>query len=57
VNLKNLKQKNNPLPVFDVLYKRMDDFGRTMPMLTDLRDESMRERHWDALRLEVKEEF
>ena len=46
-NLQKLKDKNNPWPVFDALFKRMDDFGKTMPMLGDLRDESMRDRHWD----------
>ncbi len=28
-----------------------------MPLITDLRDEAMRERHWKELKFEVKEEF
>jgi dynein heavy chain len=40
-----------------MLKKNMDEFKRTMALLPDLRDESMRTRHWNMLRLEVKEEF
>ena len=32
-------------------------FRNTIPLITDLRDESMRERHWKELRFEVKEDF
>lgn len=28
-----------------------------MPLIADLRDEAMRERHWKELKFEVKEEF
>lgn len=28
-----------------------------MPLIMDLRDEAMRERHWKELRFEVKEDF
>jgi len=28
-----------------------------MPLILDLRDEAMRERHWKELRFEVKEDF
>jgi dynein heavy chain len=28
-----------------------------MPLISDLRDEAMRERHWKELKFEVKEEF
>ena len=51
-----LKQQTN-WPVYDMLKKNMDEFKRTMALLPDLRDESMRTRHWNMLRLEVKEEF
>jgi dynein heavy chain len=54
--LKHKKQQQN-MPIYDTLFKKMDDFTRTMNLLPELRDESMRERHWDSLRLEVKEEF
>jgi len=29
----------------------------TTPLINDLRDESMRDRHWKELRIEVKEDF
>ena len=32
-------------------------FRDTFPLITELKDESIRKRHWDTLRLEVKEEF
>jgi dynein heavy chain len=28
-----------------------------MPLIMDLRDEAMRERHWKELRFEVKDDF
>lgn len=28
-----------------------------MPLLTDLRDDAMRERHWKEIRFEVKDDF
>lgn len=45
------------MPVYDTLAKKMEEFIGTVKLLPELRDESMRERHWDTLRLEVKEEF
>lgn len=36
---------------------RIDQFRTAMPLITDLRDEAMRERHWKELKFEVKEEF
>ena len=56
-NLKKLKSKENPWPIYDVIMKTITEFIGTMQLLPDLRDESMRDRHWNALRLEVKEEF
>jgi hypothetical protein len=45
------------MPVYDTLAKKIEEFIGTVKLLPELRDESMRERHWDTLRLEVKEEF
>lgn len=36
---------------------RIDQFRTAMPLITDLRDQAMRERHWKELKFEVKEEF
>lgn len=55
--LKKLINKQDPWPVYETLNKRMSEFKGTMQLLPDLRHESIRERHWQILRLEVKEEF
>jgi len=55
--LKKLKSKENPWPIYDVVMKTINEFIGTMNLIPDLRDESMRDRHWNLLRLEVKEEF
>jgi dynein heavy chain, axonemal len=43
--------------VFDFLKNKIDQFRAAMPLISDLRDEAMRERHWKELKFEVKEEF
>jgi len=43
--------------VFVFLKNEVDKFRATMPLIQDLRDESMRERHWKELRFEVKDDF
>ena len=55
--MKKLKSKENPWPIYDVVMKTITEFIGTMNLIPDLRDESMRDRHWNLLRLEVKEEF
>jgi dynein heavy chain len=35
----------------------IDKFRHTMPLVLDLRDQAMRERHWKELRFEVKDDF
>jgi len=57
MKLKKLINKQDPWPVYDILHKRMREFTQTMQILPDLRHESIRERHWQIIRLEVKEEF
>lgn len=57
MKLKKLINKQDPWPVYDTLNKRMREFTQTMQILPDLRHESIRERHWQIIRLEVKEEF
>jgi len=44
-------------PIFEFLRTKIKTFIETMPLITDLRDESMRDRHWKDLRYEVKEDF
>lgn len=43
--------------VYENLKRGVEDFRNTMPLIMDLRDEAMRERHWRDLRIEVKEDF
>jgi dynein heavy chain len=43
--------------VFEYLKSKVKLFIDTMGLLPDLRHESIRERHWNDIRFEVKEEF
>lgn len=43
--------------MFESLKNKIEGFRAAMPLLIDLRDEAMRERHWKELRLEVKDDF
>ena len=43
--------------VYEYLKNKIDQFRTAMPLISDLRDEAMRERHWKELKFEVKEEF
>jgi dynein heavy chain len=43
--------------VYEYLKNKIDQFRTAMPLIADLRDEAMRERHWKELKFEVKEEF
>ena len=39
--------------VYDYLKGKIDSFRSAMPLIMDLRDEAMRERHWKELRYQV----
>ena len=43
--------------VYEWLKSNIEKFRVAMPLIMDLRDEAMRERHWKELRFEVKEDF
>jgi len=55
--IKNFDKEVRQWGVFDYLKNRIDQFRTAMPLIADLRDEAMRERHWKELKFEVKEEF
>lgn len=55
--LQNSNKDVRHWPIYDFLKNKFFGFRDTMPLITDLRDESMRPRHWNELRFEVKEEF
>ena len=43
--------------IYEYMKLKLLLFRDTFPLITELKDESIRKRHWDTLRLEVKEEF
>jgi dynein heavy chain len=43
--------------VFTHIKNDIDKFKATCPLIQDLRDDAMRDRHWKELRFEVKEDF
>jgi len=44
-------------PVYDFLKTKFTLFRDVLPLALQLRDESIRPRHWNDIRFEVKEEF
>ena len=55
--LLNLNKDARQWPIYEFLKNKFAQFRDTMPLITDLRDESIRPRHWNDIRFEVKEEF
>ena len=55
--IKTFEKEVRQWGVFDFLKNKIDQFRTAMPLISDLRDEAMRERHWKELKFEVKEEF
>ena len=55
--VESLTKEEKKWKVFEIMDERMYNFLRTMELLPSLRDESMRDRHWKELRIEVKEDF
>jgi dynein heavy chain len=42
---------------FTYIKSEIDKFRNTLPLLGELRNDAMRDRHWKALRVEVKDDF
>mmetsp|Transcript_43570 Transcript_43570/g.42046 ORF Transcript_43570/g.42046 Transcript_43570/m.42046 type:complete len:174 (-) Transcript_43570:346-867(-) len=55
--IKQFDKEVRAWPVYDVLKTNIENFRTLMPLILDLRDEAMRERHWKELRFDVKEDF
>jgi dynein heavy chain, axonemal len=55
--IKNFEKEVRQWGVYEHLKNKIDQFRTAMPLIADLRDEAMRERHWKELKFEVKEEF
>ncbi|VDD80599.1 unnamed protein product [Mesocestoides corti] len=49
--------KNRRWEVLDASKDRVDQFRRTLPLISDLRNNAMRPRHWDAIRKEMARDF
>lgn len=44
-------------PIYEFLKSKFHLFREVLPLALQLKDESIRPRHWNDLRFEVKEEF
>ena len=52
-----LPKEERKWKVTEFINEKISVFMNTTPLINDLRDESMRDRHWKELRIEVKEDF
>ena len=57
MSLKELPKEDRKWKVTEFIQEQIQTFISTTPLMSDLRDESMRERHWKDLRAEVQEDF
>lgn len=52
---KDYREKN--WEIIDATKKRIDEFRRTMPLMQDLHNKDMRDRHWRTIKDESQKEF
>ncbi|XP_074107880.1 dynein heavy chain 2, axonemal kl-2 [Cotesia typhae] len=52
---KELQAKN--WPIIKSTRSRIDEFRRTLPLIIDLKNPAMRERHWDKVKLIIGQDF
>nr|KAG5688710.1 hypothetical protein BaRGS_029536 [Batillaria attramentaria] len=52
---RELKDKN--WEIVETSKNRVDQFKRTMPLITDLKNRAMRPRHWDQIQTEMQRQF
>ncbi|XP_064639639.1 dynein axonemal heavy chain 2-like isoform X2 [Lineus longissimus] len=52
---RELKDKN--WEIVEMSKHKVDQFKRTMPLINDLKNHAMRERHWDQIRTEMAKSF
>lgn len=43
--------------ICDIIKGRIDQFKRTMPLVQDLKNPAMRDRHWAQIKTEVQKSF
>lgn len=49
--------KDRNWEIIETTRSKIEQFKRTMPLISDLRNPALRERHWDQVRDEVRREF
>ncbi|CAO2643767.1 Dynein axonemal heavy chain 2 [Lemmus lemmus] len=49
--------KDRNWEIIEVTRSKIEQFKRTMPLISDLRNPALRERHWDQVKDEVQREF
>ena len=52
---REIKDKN--WEISETIKSRIDQFNRTMPLIRDLKNNAMRERHWIQIKFEVQKPF
>ncbi|XP_048653960.1 dynein axonemal heavy chain 2 isoform X2 [Marmota marmota marmota] len=52
---KEYKDKN--WEIIETTHSKIEQFKRTMPLISDLRNPALRDRHWDQIRDEIQWEF
>ncbi|KAL8578353.1 Dynein heavy chain 2, axonemal [Nucella lapillus] len=52
---RDLKDKN--WEIVETSKNKVDQFKRTMPLITDLKNRAMRPRHWDQIQTEMQRQF
>ena len=50
-------QDKSDWTICESLKSRIDTFKRTMPLIQDLKNPAMRDRHWQQLKQEVQKPF
>ncbi|XP_073903039.1 dynein axonemal heavy chain 2 isoform X4 [Castor canadensis] len=49
--------KDRNWEIIETTRSKIEQFKRTMPLISDLRNPALRERHWDQIRDEIQQEF
>lgn len=55
--IKNFDKEVRQWGVYEFMKNKIDQFRAAIPLIIDLSDPAMRDRHWKELKFEVKEEF
>lgn len=53
----NLLLKDKNWEICDSIKSRIEQFKRTMPLIQDLKNPAMRDRHWAQIKSEVQKPF